>query len=70
MKRLSGDWKFLLTFSGIVVALIVITGILAPNREDRDPTPGTWNSGHSCHMLALRTWSFNISVLRKMPAIA
>jgi hypothetical protein len=45
MKKLSGDWKFLLTFSGIVVALIIITGILAPNREDRDPTPGTWNSG-------------------------
>ncbi|MGC2298610.1 MAG: hypothetical protein WA476_07395, partial [Acidobacteriaceae bacterium] len=45
MKKLSGDWKFLLTFTGIVLALIVITGILAPNREDRDPTPSTWNSG-------------------------
>jgi hypothetical protein len=45
MKKLSGDWKFLLTFSGIVLALIVITGVLAPNREDRDPTPSTWNSG-------------------------
>ncbi len=45
MKKLSGEWKFLLTFSAIVVALIIITGILAPNREDRDPTPGTWNSG-------------------------
>ena len=45
MKKLSGEWKFLLTFSAIVVALIIITGIFAPNREDRDPTPGTWNSG-------------------------
>ncbi|MGA9985468.1 MAG: hypothetical protein WBP95_18480, partial [Acidobacteriaceae bacterium] len=47
MKKLSGEWKFLLTFSGIVLALIVITGVLAPNREDRDPTPNTWNSGAS-----------------------
>lgn len=45
MKKLTGDWKFLLFFSGIVLALIVVTGILAPNREDRDPTPSTWNSG-------------------------
>lgn len=45
MKKLSGDWKFLLIFCGIVVALIVVTGILAPNREDRDPSPTTWNSG-------------------------
>jgi hypothetical protein len=45
MKKLSGDWKFLLVFSSIVLALIVITGVLAPNREDRDPTPTTWNSG-------------------------
>jgi hypothetical protein len=45
MKKLSGDWKFLLIFSGIVVALIVITGVLAPSQQDRDPTPTTWNSG-------------------------
>lgn len=45
MKKLSGDWKFLLIFCGVVVALIVVTGILAPNREDRDPTPTTWNTG-------------------------
>ena len=45
MKKLSGDAKFLLIFTGIVVVLIVVTGVLAPNREDRDPTPGTWNSG-------------------------
>ncbi len=45
MKKLSGDWKFLLIFSSIVLTLIVITGVLAPNREDRDPTPTTWNSG-------------------------
>lgn len=45
MKKLSGDWKFLLIFGGVVIALIVVTGILAPNREDRNPTPSTWNSG-------------------------
>jgi hypothetical protein len=45
MKKLTGDWKFLLIFCGVVVALIIVTGILAPNREDRDPTPSTWNSG-------------------------
>ena len=45
MKKLSGDGKFLLIFSSVVVVLIVITGLLAPNREDRDPTPSTWNSG-------------------------
>ncbi len=45
MKKLSGDAKFLLIFCGVVVLLIVVTGILAPNREDRDATPSTWNSG-------------------------
>jgi hypothetical protein len=45
MKKLSGDWKFLIGFSVAVLALIVITGILAPDREDRDPAPSTWNSG-------------------------
>lgn len=45
MKKLSSDWRFLLIFGGVVIALIAITGILAPNREDRDPTPSTWNSG-------------------------
>lgn len=45
MKKLTGDWKFLLIFSGVVVALIIVTGILAPNREDNDPAPSTWNSG-------------------------
>jgi hypothetical protein len=45
MKKLTGDWRFLLIFSSIVVVLIIVTGILAPNQEDRDPTPTTWNSG-------------------------
>ena len=45
MKKLSGEWKFLLIFSGAIVALIVVTGILAPARQDNDPTPSTWNSG-------------------------
>jgi len=45
MKKLSADWKFLLGFSATVLILIVITGILAPNRTDRDPMPTTWNSG-------------------------
>ncbi|HTV83684.1 MAG TPA: DUF4350 domain-containing protein [Acidobacteriaceae bacterium] len=45
MKRLSGEWKFLVIFSGCVVALIGVTGILAPARQDNDPTPSTWNSG-------------------------
>ncbi|HVT97399.1 MAG TPA: DUF4350 domain-containing protein, partial [Acidobacteriaceae bacterium] len=45
MKKLGSDWRFLLIFGGVVAALIVVTGILAPNREDRDPTPSTWNSG-------------------------
>lgn len=47
MKKLTGDWRFLLGFSSVVLLLIVITGLLAPNREDRDPTPTTWNSGAS-----------------------
>jgi hypothetical protein len=45
MKKLSGEWKFLLIFCGCLIGLIVITGILAPAREDNDPTPSTWNSG-------------------------
>ena len=45
MKKLTADWKFLLGFSATALVLIVITGILAPNRDDRDPTPTTWNSG-------------------------
>jgi Domain of unknown function (DUF4350) len=45
MKKLSSDAKFLGIFCGVVVLLIVVTGILAPNREDRDATPSTWNSG-------------------------
>jgi hypothetical protein len=45
VKRLSGEWKFLLIFCGCVVGLIVLTGILAPARQDNDPTPSTWNSG-------------------------
>jgi hypothetical protein len=45
MKKLSGEWKFLLIFSGCIVALIILTGILAPARQDNDPTPSTWNSG-------------------------
>jgi len=47
MKRIGGEWKFLLLFTGVVLLLIVVTGILAPNREDRDETPSTWNSGRS-----------------------
>ncbi|HEY1757819.1 MAG TPA: DUF4350 domain-containing protein [Bryobacteraceae bacterium] len=45
MKKLTGDWKFLLVFSAVVLSLIIVTGILAPNNDDRDPTPSTWNSG-------------------------
>lgn len=45
MRKPGGEWRFLLLFCGLVVALIVITGILAPDREDRDPSPTTWNSG-------------------------
>jgi len=45
MKKLSGEWKFLIIFCGCVVGLIVITGMLAPARQDNDPTPSTWNSG-------------------------
>lgn len=45
MKKLSGEWKFLIIFCGCVVALIVVTGLLAPARQDNDPTPSTWNSG-------------------------
>jgi hypothetical protein len=45
MKKLSGEWKFLAIFCGCVVGLIAITGILAPARQDNDPTPSTWNSG-------------------------
>ncbi|HEX4005089.1 MAG TPA: DUF4350 domain-containing protein [Acidobacteriaceae bacterium] len=47
MKKLGGEWKFLLIFTSVVVLLIVITGILAPSREDRDATPSTWNSGRA-----------------------
>lgn len=47
MKKLSGEWKFLLIFTACVVALIVITGVLAPARQDNDPTPSTWNSGNA-----------------------
>lgn len=47
MKQGHGEWKFLLIFTGVVVLLIVVTGILAPNRDDRDATPSTWNSGRA-----------------------
>jgi hypothetical protein len=47
VKKLSGEWKFLLIFSGCIVALIVATGLLAPARQDNDPTPSTWNSGRA-----------------------
>lgn len=45
MRKPGSDRRFLLGFTGVVIVLIVITGILAPNREDRDPVPTTWNSG-------------------------
>ena len=47
MKAGRGEWKFLTIFTGTVVLLIVITGILAPNREDTDRTPSTWNTGRA-----------------------
>jgi hypothetical protein len=47
MKKLAGEWKFLISFTGVIALLIVVTGILAPSREDRDETPSTWNSGHA-----------------------
>ena len=45
MKKISGEWKFLLIFCGCVIALVIATGLLAPARQDNDPTPSTWNSG-------------------------
>lgn len=45
MKKLSGEWKFLLLFTGAVIGLITMVGILAPARFDNDPVPTTWNSG-------------------------
>ncbi|HEX4066547.1 MAG TPA: DUF4350 domain-containing protein [Acidobacteriaceae bacterium] len=45
MKKPGGDWRFLLGFTAVVLGLIVVTGILAPDREDRNPVPTTWNSG-------------------------
>jgi hypothetical protein len=45
MNRMRGEWRFLIIFSASVIVLIVITGILAPNREDRDVVPSTWNTG-------------------------
>jgi hypothetical protein len=47
MNRRRGEWKFLIVFTAAVIVLIVITGILAPNREDRDPTPSSWNAGRA-----------------------
>lgn len=47
MTRVRGEWKFLIIFIASVMVLIVITAILAPNREDRDAVPTTWNSGRA-----------------------
>lgn len=47
MNRVCGEWKFLIIFTATVIVLIVITGILAPNREDRDPVPTSWNAGRA-----------------------
>jgi hypothetical protein len=47
MSRARGEWKFLIIFCSTVIVLIVITGILAPNREDRDFVPSTWNTGRA-----------------------
>jgi uncharacterized membrane protein len=47
MSRVRGEWRFLILFTASVVLLIVITGILAPNREDRDFVPTTWNTGRA-----------------------
>ena len=47
MSRGRGEWKFLIVFTVSVIVLIVITGILAPNREDRDFVPTTWNTGRA-----------------------
>lgn len=47
MKKSGSEWKFLAVFTAVVVVLIVVTGILAPNREDTDATPSTWNSGRA-----------------------
>jgi hypothetical protein len=47
MKNVRTEWRFLIVFSATVIVLIVITGILAPNREDRDMVPSTWNSGRA-----------------------
>lgn len=47
MNRVRSEWKFLIVFTATVILLIVITGILAPNREDRDFVPSTWNTGRA-----------------------
>jgi len=47
MSRVRGEWKFLIIFVSTVMLLIVITAILAPNREDRDYVPTTWNTGRA-----------------------
>jgi hypothetical protein len=47
MSRMRGEWRFFILFTASVIVLIVITGILAPNREDRDVAPTTWNTGRA-----------------------
>jgi len=45
MKKLSGEWKIPPHFFRHRGRAHHHHRHLAPNREDRDPTPGTWNSG-------------------------
>jgi hypothetical protein len=47
MKKLSSEWKYLLIFTGSVLGLIVILGVIAPARLNSDPVPTTWNAGEA-----------------------
>lgn len=44
-KRLSGDARVMLWVCLGVLVLIIVAAVVAPAREDNDPTPSTWNSG-------------------------
>ncbi|MBV8629309.1 MAG: DUF4350 domain-containing protein [Silvibacterium sp.] len=45
MKKLSGDARILLWVTAAAMVVIVVGALLAPAREDTDPTPSTDNSG-------------------------
>lgn len=43
--RLKGDARIVAWICAAVLAMIVVTAVTAPAREDSDPVPSTWNSG-------------------------